>query len=295
MFILQGNAKGVIQRDYQQFGISVPLLSSFYFRYENARPPGFPPGAPSVAVDNHVRQLQVLPGGVSRDLSPNADLSPSLIADGKIDLGLADKDPTGWKDRYFFKVAHTTFPPVRASRFQFRDLGDAGKSEQILPPPPPIPGHAPVFGSPIFVLVGFRVFFLRPGEDRHIRKLAVLENDGKLTVEFRDQNAELEDNFGYLVDYAWVWPGGPDGPDIHFGEESGSARGGAQRMLPTGEKVIRGFSLTFRSHDHHCREIGVLTSNDNIQVYYGDENADDPFLWTVRWASIGNRDVLAVG
>lgn len=291
MFILQGNAKGVVRRDYQQFGISVPLLSSFYFRYEDARPPGFPPPGPPLPVDNHVRQLQVLLGGVSRDLSPNADLNPSMIEDGKIDIGLADEDPTGWKDRFFFKVAHTTFPAVRARRFQFRDLGDAGKSEQILPPPPPLPGHAPVFGNPIFVLVGFRVFFTRP-EDRHIRKLAVLENDGKLTIEFRDEDAQLEDNFGYLVDYAWVWPGGPD---IHFGEESGSARGGARRILPTGEKVIRGFSLTYRSGDHHCREIGVLTSNDNIEVYYGDEDPhDDPFSWTVRWAAIGNRGGVVV-
>jgi hypothetical protein len=76
MFILQGNAKGVVRRDYQQFGISVPLLSSFYFRYEDARPPGFPPPGPPLPVDNHVRQLQVLLGGVSRDLSRTRILTP---------------------------------------------------------------------------------------------------------------------------------------------------------------------------------------------------------------------------
>ena len=93
MFTREGFGKGFTVQSYQQFGVSVPLLSSFYFRYDftgNVFEPPHP-------VDNKIQGLRILPGGISEDLSPNADLSASEVEDGKIDIELADSDPGGRK------------------------------------------------------------------------------------------------------------------------------------------------------------------------------------------------------
>lgn len=267
----EGFGKGIIVSDYPGTENGVPLLSSFYFRFEKA--------GSSESVDNHINSILVLPGGRSEDLSPNADLSPTQVEDGKIQLMFRDKDASSAKDRYFYKTAHT-FLPANARRFQFRDVGCTGKCEQILPPPSS--GPVGSLGS-IFVLVGFHMFFTG-GRDHHIDTVAVFEDNRKLTIEFNDKNDD--DVFGYLVDYAWVRP--RPGQNVRLGEESGSTSGGARVSLPPGQKVIRGFRFDFKSKDHHSREIGVLAGNENLEVYYSDKNGDDTFRWNVRWASISD-------
>ena len=203
--------------------------------------------------------------GNSVDLSPNADLAPRWYRRDLVNPPKGE-DAGSVNDRYFYKLAHSNQPFANARRFQFRDVGCTGKCEQILPPPPgPIlPGI-----EDVFVLVGFKLFFTG-NRDHHMDTLAVYENNRKLTVEFNDKNDD--DVFGYLVDYAWVRR---IGVNIQLGEESGSARGGARVTLPPGQKVIRGFRFDFRSKDHELREVGVLTSNDRLEVYYSDKNADD--------------------
>ena len=268
----EGFGKGMVVTNYSNTGNNVPLLSTFYFRFEKA--------GSSTPVDNHINSILVLPGGRSEDLSPGADLSPSQVADGTIQLMYRDKDADDAKDRYFYKIAHNTVQNASIRRFQFRDVGCTGKCEQILPPPPSS-GPGGVFGNPVFVLVGFHMFFTG-GRDHHLDTVSVYENNGKLTVEFNDKNDD--DVFGYLVDYAWV--NQRPGQNILLGEESGSTTGGARVNLPPGPKVIRGFRFDFKSKDHHSREIGVLTNNTRLEVFYSDKNADDTFQWNVRWASI---------
>ena len=264
---VEGFAKGFTSVNYP--GVDgIPLLNSFYFRFEK--------NGSSSPIDNHINSIRVLPAGDSIDLSPGADLGPSVVTPGKLDLTYADKDPTSSKDRYFFKITHSNLALKHARRFQFRDLGCTGKCEQVLPKPPgPIlPGF-----EPVFVLCGFKVFFTG-NRDHHLDGLSVFENNGKLTVEFNDKNDD--DVFGYLVDYALV---SRVGMNIQLGEESGTAKGGARVLLP-GDKVIRGFRFDLRSSDHHLREVGVITGKDRIEVYDSDVAADDTFDWFVRWATI---------
>ena len=265
----EGFAKGSTSINYPGVDSGIPLLKSFYFRFEK--------NGSSTPVDNHINSIRVLPAGNSIDLSPNADLAPSNVAPGRLELTYADRNsndsPT---DRYFFKVAHSNLPSQHIRRFQFRDVGCTGKCEQVLPKPPGpnLPGF-----EPVFVLCGFKVFFTG-NRDHHIDGLSVFENNGKLTVEFNDRNDD--DVFGYLVDYALV---NRVGMNIQLGEESGTAKGGARVLLP-GDKVIRGFRFDLRSSDHHLREVGVITGNDRIEVYDSDAAGDDTFDWFVRWATI---------
>ena len=266
---VEGFAKGFTSVNYPGVDSGIPLLSSFYFRFQK--------NGSSSPVDNPINSIRVLPAGNSIDLSPGADLGPSNVAPGHVELTYADKDPTGGTDRYFFKVAHSNLPAQGIRRFQFRDVGCTGKCEQVLPKPPgPIlPGF-----EPIFVLCGFKVFFTG-NRDHHLDAISVFENNGKLTVEFNDKNDD--DVFGYLVDYALV---NPVGVNIHLGEESGTTKGGARVLIPGDNKVIRGFRFDLRKSDHHMREVGVITGNDRVEVYDSDAAADDTFDWFVRWATI---------
>lgn len=268
----QGFGKGVIVRNVSGIGNNnIPLLSSFYFRFQK-------PGSTD-AVDNHINSIIVLPGGTSQDLSPNADLSPSAELPGTIALMMADRNPNdSASDNYFYHITYSTIPVTQAKRFQFRDVGCVGRCRQVLPPPPGQPHPAQ---DSIFVLVGFKLFFTG-GRDRHIDKISVLEDNGTLTIEFQDRSVGNSDVYGYLIDYAWV---SPQGQNINLGEETGTARAGSRIPL-TGQKVIRGFSFDFVSSDHHLREIGVMSVNDNLEVYYSDWNGDDLFRWKVRWATI---------
>jgi len=264
----EGFAKGFTAVNYPGVGDGIPLLNSFYFRFEKS--------GSSSPIDNHINSIRVLPAGESKDLSPNADLGPSIVAPGKVELTYADKDSDSAKDRYFYKVAHSNLPFGNARRFQLRDVGCTGICERVLPKPP---GPIVAGFEPVFVLCGFKVFFTG-NRDHHLDAVSVFENNGKLTVEFNDRNDD--DVFGYLVDYALV---SPLGQNIELGEESGTAKGGARVLLP-GDKVIRGFRFDLRSSDHHMRELGVITGKDRIEVYDSDAAGDDTFDWFVRWATI---------
>jgi len=89
----EGFAKGIVVTDYTGTKKGIPLLSSFYFRFEKPRS--------STPVDNHLATILVLPGGVSKDLTPNADLSGAQVPDEKIQLMYRDKDADSAKDNYF--------------------------------------------------------------------------------------------------------------------------------------------------------------------------------------------------
>lgn len=265
----EGFAKGFATVDYPGVDDGIPLLSSFYFRFEK-------PGS-STPIDNHINSIRVLPAGNSVDLSPNADLGPSQVQPGKVDITFVDKKSDSASDNYFFKVAHTNLPFGKARRFQFRDVGCVGECTQVLPKPPgPIlPGV-----EPVFVLCGFKVFFTG-NRDHHLDALSVYVEDGKLTVEFNDDDDDA--TFGYLVDYALV---SPIGQNIQQGESRGTAKGGNRVTLPPGPKAIRGFRFNLKRSDHEVRDIGVIVNNEQLEVYYSDRKADDEFEWFVQWASI---------
>ncbi len=285
MITSEGHGKGFITTNYAGAGNGVPLLSSFYFKFdaEKVTLPTFPPTVINPnPTDNHLNEIRVLPGGVSEDLASNPDVNPAQVANGKIELNYADDTPTGPRDRYFYKMAHHSLLNGRVRRFQFRDVGGTGKIEQMLPPPPSSgPGNP--FES-IFALVGFRMFYTGD-RDHEIDAIGVYEDNRKLTVEFNDKNDD--DVFGYVVDYAWVQRRPP--LNIQLGEESGTNKIGARVELPAGQKVIRGFRFDFRSGDHDLMDIGVVTGNRRLEVFFSDRESDKSFNWMVRWANIGTQ------
>lgn len=270
MLNLEGFGKGRIDPVYQGVDNGIPLLSSFHFRFEKA--------GSSDTVDNEINSIMILPAGEAEDLSPNADLNAPVVEAGKVTLVYRDHDADDAKDRYFYHISHSIHPFESARRFQIRDVGCKGKCEHPLPR---IPGNIP--GSSFdgeFVLIGFQLFFTG-GRDHDIDKIAVFEKEGILTVEFND--GEDDDVFGYVVDFALV---SRLGLNIQLGEENGTATANANVSLPQGQKVIRGFSFDFKPKDRHLREIGVLTSRENLEVLYADRSGKDSFQWQVRWAII---------
>jgi hypothetical protein len=261
---IEGFAKGRVDKTYRGVDDAVPLLSTFYFRFEKV----------GESVDHHINSIMVMPAGAAEDVSPNAGLPMPNVESGKISLMYRDKNAD---DEYFYKVSHYTRPLSGVRRFNVRDVGCTGKCERSLPRPPDT--------DSVFVLIGFQLFFTG-SRDHHVDEIAVFEENRKLIVMLNDKNDD--DVFGYSVDYAWVSPR----LIRRTGEQSGSDQGGARVALPPGRKVIRGFHFNFVREDHHLRAIGVLTSNQNLEVYYEDKNGDDPFQWKVRWGIIGSLTTL---
>lgn len=266
----EGFGKGRIDPPYSGVENSVPLLDTFYFRF----------GSGSGGVDHHINSILVMPAG-DAEIVGSGSCGPAT-APGRVTLMYRDKNAD---DRYFYKVGHDTGRLEAVRRLRICDVGCTGKCERRLP-------QDGVVGSQLgarFVLVGFELFFTG-GRDHHVDEVAVFEENGVLTVMLNDKNDD--DVFGYVVDYAWV-PSLESGP---LRESRGSNRGGARVELPEGRKVIRGFHFDYQHKDHHLREIGVLTSNgDNLEVFYGDKNGDDPFRWRVLWTTVGPQVVAPVG
>jgi hypothetical protein len=273
---LEGFAKGSTEESYPGVDAGVPLLSSFYFRFEKPNDPG--------DVDNHINALAVYPAGAAQDLTPNAGLPPKTVTDGKVLLMYRDDDVSAAKDNYFYNVAHFVQPApsllLNARRFQVRDVGCRGECRRVLPRPP---GDA----DGIFALVGFQIFYTG-NRDHEIDQIAVFEEGGVLTVRLNDKNDD--DVFGFFVDYALVRS--PLAGALSVGELHGEAAGGARIELPHKQKFIRGFSFDYKKSDHHLREIGVLMRNAHLEVFFGDKNRDDRFNWSVRWAALGDGEFV---
>ncbi len=260
---------GRVDSNYQGVDNGVPLLNSFYFRFEK-------PDS-GEAVENRIMVISVFPAGSAKDLTPTADLHRPNVESGKIMLIYQDQAADEDKDHYFSKVSHLVEPspihpvPVQIGnvrRFHMRDVGCTGKCVRLLPIRPS--------NREVFVLVGFHLFFTG-GRDHNIDEIAIFEESGNLTVAFNDRNDD--DVFAYGVDFALWSPDATSTIETH--EERGTAMGGARIALPRGEKVIQGFSFNFKTGDHFLRDIGVLIGpslalpSSNLEVYFSDQNGDD--------------------
>jgi len=236
---------GVVERDFPLTG--VPLLGSFYFQYTSGR-------NLSTQLDHHVQTVLVLPGFPDQ---------------GKIELGMTEN---GNDADYYFKVRHFLADNSRIRRFS-RGL-DIGQGRNI-----EIPIERPT-GNFIFVLSGFQLSYR--GDDHHIDEIGITESDGKVRVRLNDKNDD--DSFVFRLFYAYV----PRDLIAQLGTARGDgdsdAGGGASMPIPAGTAVIRGFNMDFRSTDHHIRNIGVVTDNRKVEVFFGDKNGDDTYDWVVQWA-----------
>jgi hypothetical protein len=264
---------GLADREFP--GRGVPLLKTVNFQFVPSYKKCVPveTGDCFDQVDHHINSILI---------------DPKTLAfhQGRIRIGFTDKFPD---DPFYYNVQHYLEFNPSIRRF------DTGYNQAV--------GHAtdktisrPTPASDYeFVLIGFELRFLRndnqgglPLPDHHINEVGIIENDGKVTVDFNDEN--FDDRFQYRIQYAYV-------PREMFitsglGESSGiAARDFAQQDIPSGPAVIRGFRFDFRltcigltiCGDHHLKKIAVINQGGRVQVRYADKNGDDFFTWRVKW------------
>lgn len=185
---------------------------------------------------------------------------------GQATIFYADKDHD---DRYFYNVTFARYFGTIFRRTAPRDFC-RGSCTARLATPPDLANH-------VFVLTGFYVYYR--GNDHHIDRLSIVENNGSVTVDVNDKNDD--DPFVVEIRYAYI----PRSMFRVISARNGTARGGQRVDIEVGTPVIRGFTFDFRSQDHHIQEIGVMPStNGKLEVYYSDKNKDDQFDWSVRYA-----------
>jgi hypothetical protein len=221
------------------------LLSSFYFQYVNDD------HELSSRLDRHVLQVMAMPG---------------FPATGKIELGMHEE---GSDTDYFFNVRHHVVTTGGIQPFsRALDVG-AGRQAQFEVERPE--------GDFVFVLTGFQLAF--HGTDHHLDEAGIFESNGAVTVRFNDKNDD--DTFKFALKYCYV-------PRATFSAlgiaHRDNVNGGDESDIPGGDAVIRGFNLNFRSKDHHIRGIGALAGNGRARVFLEDQNGDDRFDWSLRWA-----------
>jgi hypothetical protein len=256
---------------YPAFGSRTPGLHSFRLTY---------PGD-----DHEITLIQVLPGGISQDLSPGASGSPANIPDGRLSVLMQDANPSG--EEYGYRVAHSLLNVPGARRFQIRDVGCVGRCTRPLPQQIFGSGAFPgwiTFGTPLIAMVGFKLYFTG-GRDRELDRIGVGFRDNNLHVELSDRNRRI--TFGYLVDFVVIPTGGFN---VTTGVERGTAT--AFESTPLGQSsrmdfLLTGWSFNFQQGDHRLLDIGVVRGRNNLSVFYGDEGGGDPFSWRVDWAQIG--------
>jgi hypothetical protein len=273
----EGTAKGFAERDYTEFGSRVPVLRSFYFSFNHNQ---------TGDTDNHLNSAMLLPGGRSRDLSPDAENQPADVDDGRLQVMYRDQDASGSRDDYFFRAEHVMVAGTLARRFQIRDVGCKGECRRPLPQSVFGPIGAPFQG--VLALTGFKVFFTG-NRDHHVDEIGVSFDDRDLVVTFNDKDDN--DVFGYLVDFVRL---SRVGQNITTGRSNGTTANGSDFPLPLpagAEWVLRGFHFDFHDDDHHIRDVGVLRGGVNVKVIYADKNADDVFSWRIDWAHVSPQVV----
>ena len=271
------SAKGVAKpfeadgQPYSAFGDLTPALHSFRLTF---------PGG----VDREITLIRVLAGGQSEDITPDADLAPADVPDGRLQVNLQDKDPSG--EKFEYNVAHSVMRIPGARRYQIRDVGCVGACTRTIPSsaitdsPFPVPGD-----TPLIALVGFKVFFTG-GRDRQLDRIGVWFNGRDLNVALRDQNASPREPFGYLVDFVVI-------PTAGLNVSTGIARGTATEFgtydLPAPSQadfMLTGWEFDFRPGDREIRDIGVVRSGQHFNVYYRDSSGGEEFDWRVEWAHV---------
>ena len=242
-----GEAEGTVVLDAGSFR-GTPLLSDFRLRYG-------PPFDQASKTDHHVETIEV---AAQR---PN----PSSVR-----VTLRDKDA---KDDYAYDVAWLQRTFLRSQVGETPRLTCSAQCSRPLERPSP---------AHVFVLRGFEI--TAPG-DRHIERIAVLENDGVLTVAYEHAPGFFSPEsqvFEWQVDYAYLHPS-----DVVATRELRDHAGNTAVSVPAGDAAIRGFDFRFVKGDRHLREIAVMTRDGQVEVSFDDKSGDDFYTWHVQWAQVG--------
>jgi hypothetical protein len=193
-------------------------------------------------------------------------------------LDFSDKEADKGDDNYCFNVTHIDVADgrIRQATRNLDICSEGGTCTVQLEKPA---------GDFLFVLIGFQLSFRAP-YDHHLKEVAILENNGALTISFKDVHFDpAEDTILWSLQYAYV----PRDLFSDVGELSGS--GAHDRVLgqmPAGQAVLRGFRFNFTNGDHHIQQISVRpNASGTAFLTYRDVNGDDPFDFEYRWAILG--------
>jgi hypothetical protein len=229
-----------------------------------------------------------LVGGDSQDLSPNADLNPANIPDGRLEVTFQDASPSG--EEFGYLVSHSTLRVPGARRFQIRDVGCVSQCDRPLPSAVFGGGFQPPVQQPLLALVGFKLFFTG-GRDRELDRIGVWFSNNELHVAMRDRSGG--ETFGYLVDFVAI---PTTGLDVRTNTETGTSSTLQTIPLPTpprAHSLLSGWMFNFRgSVDREILDLGVVRRKDDFTVMYSDASGGELFDWRVQWAHVAPQ-VLA--
>jgi hypothetical protein len=273
----EGRSEPFTFEPYANFGDRIPVLRSFYLGYDVGD------ATPS---DHEILDLGTLVGGDTHDLSPFVNFPPNNVPDGKLKVELQDSSPS---EGFYYRVSHSVLTLPGVHRHEIRQVGNVGEVTTQLPAAI-FPNSTP-FGSPILALTGFRLFFGLSG-DHELDRIGIWFRDDRLHVVLRDQTANPNDDYSFLVDFVVIPP--VPGFQVSPGAIEGTAAGGERVSVPTPSHqhlLLTGWSFNFQNGDHRLREIGVDRQGDDFVVVYADKNANDPFDWRVEYAHFGPQVV----
>ena len=204
-----------------------------------------------------------------------SSLSVKPESNGTIMLAFADHNND---DDYYYTVEHKRNTSAGIITGSFVDFCTGSC---LYPLAAPGPGY-------VFALRGFR-FYYRNG-DHHMNQVGILREATGVRTFFNDHNTD--DPYTVYVDYAWLPSSLVEYTGVISGTDDG---GGVQRAVTNANRaIITGFKMDYvYGGDHELQEIGVLTRNSDIQVYYGDSNGDDDFTYQVNYAVM--RQSLVIG
>ena len=173
-------------------------------------------------------------------------------------------------DPYFYNITFARYfgSIVRGSTTEF------GRGGRIT-----FPVNAPADRANFaFVIRGFYVQYR--GDDHHIQELGIQESNGRVTVALNDHNDD--DPFQIDLQYAYLpRTAFSESPQLEVGREREGRRKDhcfARRRLDS--------RISFQLHERRSpyQEFGVLLNGaGRLEVYFGDDNGDDPFNWNVAY------------
>jgi hypothetical protein len=215
-------------------------------------------------IDHHITQILIFPG----------------LPTGMIRLDFSDVGD----NNYCYNITHFDIFDPRISPVTREDIcSDPGGCTVQLDKPA---------GDFVFVLIGLQLSFRAP-YDHHLKDVAILENDGLLTVAYNDKHFDPpEDTFIWSVQYVYV----PRDQFTDVGELSGTgANDRVIATMPPGKAVLRGFKFSFTGDDHHIQQISVRPNTSGTAfISYRDVNGDDKFDWDYRWAILRTLSLTPV-
>jgi hypothetical protein len=128
-----------------------------------------------------------------------------------------------------------------------------------------------------FALRGFLARY-RNG-DHQLKRIAVTESNGVLTIAFHDRN--WDDPMRFEVEYVWL----PPASVRETGEATGYDEGYAVTTLPAGVRVISGFDFDYASGDNDMYMFRIGGNDQgNLTVVLADAGFDNWYRWRVKWA-----------